>query len=297
MRLLLLLTLLGLGSCAAVEPGLEKKPVRLLDPKLTEASGLAMSRHDSKLLWLINDSGSAATILLADTQGAARGFLNLRGVKNTDWEDLAVFTLKGKPYLLIADTGDNGARRDQVVLHFIAEPKSTSQDSPLELSLNPDWSIRFRYEDGSRDCEGVAVDSQNQSILLVTKRDKTPSIYQIPLRKPVKGEVLTAKRLGPLAKLADPKGSMFHPYANQPTALDISADGRMAAVLTYRGVYLFRRTANESWTEAFAKDPETLGAHGLPQAEALAFSTDGRKLYVTSEGRKPRLVVMAVGSF
>jgi len=278
MRLLLSLSLfiLSLASCAALETENPEKPVRLGDPMLTEASGLAFSRHDPKLLWVINDSGATASAHLTDTQGTPRGLLHLQGVENTDWEDLAALTLDSKPYLLIA------------------EPTPPSPGASQGLNLAPDWSINFRYEDGPRDCEGVAVDSNNQSILLISKREKQPVIYQLPLRKPNAGEVFTAKRLGPLATLPLPAKTLPHPYASQPTGLDVSADGKLAAVLTYRGVYLFRRSAKESWAQAFAKAPEILGAHGLSQAEALAFSPHARTIFVTSEGKRPRLISMPV---
>lgn len=294
MRLLFSLFILSLASCAALEPKTAEKPIRLRDPQLTEASGLAVSRHDSNLLWVINDSGAAPMVHLTDTQGSDRGFMILQGVKNTDWEDLAAFTFDGKPFLLIADTGDNEARRDQVTLHIIAEPKPSSPDAPLGLSLHPDWSIPFCYEDGPRDCESVAVDSNSQSIFLISKREKQPAVYQLPLLKPQAGEVFTAKQIGRLARLPLPPKTLPHPYASQPTGFDISANGKLAAVLTYRGVYLFRRSPKESWAQAFAKAPEILGAHGLSQAEALAFSPDSRAIFVTSEGKRPRLVSMVV---
>jgi hypothetical protein len=290
MRLILSLFILSLASCAALETGTPEKPVRLSDPMLTEASGLAFSLHDPDLLWLINDSGATATVHLTDTQGTSRGLLHLKGAKNIDWEDLATFTFDGKPYLLIADCGDNEARRQQVTLHLIAEPTPPSPGKSIGLNLKPDWSINYRYEDGPRDCEGVAVDSNSQSILLLSKRENPPAIYQLPLRKPKPGEVLTAKRLGPLAPLPLPPKTRPHPYATQPTALDISADGKLAAVLTNRGVYLFRRSPKESWAQTFAKAPEILGAHGLSQAEALAFTPDSKNILVTSEGKRPRLV-------
>ncbi|MEP4077685.1 hypothetical protein [Haloferula sp.] len=293
MRPLFILTLLSLGSCTALESAPEENPVRLRDHQLTEASGIAVSHRNPNHLWLINDSGSAATAHLADTKGMARGFLHLKGVKNTDWEDLATFKLDGKPYLLVADTGDNEARRAEVKLHFIAEPRPISPDSSLGLGLKPDWTLRFRYEDGPRDCEAVAVNPTSNSILLITKRGKQPAVYQLPLLKD-SNKTLTAKRIAPLAKLNLPPKTRRHPFASQPTGLDISADGKCAAVVTYRGVYLFRRSAKESWAQAFTKAPEILGAHGLSQAEALAFSPDGRLIYVTSEGKRPRLVTMPV---
>ncbi|MFK7851699.1 MAG: hypothetical protein AB8D78_12040 [Akkermansiaceae bacterium] len=272
----------------------DAEPVRISDPRITEASGFTSSKRFENCFWLINDSGGAPSLYLVDEQGDSRGTLTLKGIKNRDWEDLASFTKEGKSYLLIPDVGDNGAKRDQVILHVIAEPKDESSDEILELTATPDWSIRFQYEDGPRDCEGVAVDTQNQSIFLISKRDKQPAIYQLPLRRPEPKEVLIAKRVALLADLPLPPRTLPHPFASQPTGFDISPDGRHACVLTYRGVYLFSRSGNEPWPIALKRAPNILGAHGLPQAEAIGFSADGKTILVTSEGRKPKVMKFAI---
>ena len=55
--------------------------------------------------------------------------------------------------------------------------------------------------------------------------------------------------------------------------------------MTYYGVFLFPRQPNESWAEAFAKPPAMLEPHLLPQAESVAFSKDGKRIWVISEGK------------
>jgi hypothetical protein len=72
--------------------------------------------------------------------------------------------------------------------------------------------------------------------------------------------------------------------------MDISADGRMAAVVTYAGVFLFPRGEGESWATAFARDPQVLDSHQARQAEAIAFSRDGKVIRVTAEGLKAPVV-------
>jgi hypothetical protein len=79
-------------------------------------------------------------------------------------------------------------------------------------------------------------------------------------------------------------------YRAQPTGLDFSPDGTIAAMLTYGDVWLFRRRAGQSWAEAFASEPQRLPPHGLMQAEAVCFSRDGHALYVSSEGRAAPLL-------
>ena len=78
-----------------------------------------------------------------------------------------------------------------------------------------------------------------------------------PLDKALAEEEFTAAFLGevpgfrPPTKtdiLSNPKRGM---WVSQPTGMDISPDGRMAAVITYRSLYLFRRAEGETWLDAF----------------------------------------------
>jgi hypothetical protein len=90
-----------------------------------------------------------------------------------------------------------------------------------------------------------------------------------------------ARKIGTTATKAP--GIVSIAFANQPTGLDISSCNRMAAIVTYYGVFLFRRVEKDTWADAFGKNPEHLGAHGLQQAEAVAFSRDGKSIFAVSE--------------
>jgi hypothetical protein len=95
--------------------------------------------------------------------------------------------------------------------------------------------------------------------------------------------------VGPVPELAGKSAidSLFKHVAGKraawPTGLDITADGRMAVVLTYSCPVIFVRAGNESWPDAFKREPTRLLFQGLPQAEGVCFSTDGRSIYVVSE--------------
>ncbi|BCX47320.1 PE-PGRS family protein [Haloferula helveola] len=272
------------------------EPVRFQDPALGEASGLAVSPTSPGFLWLVNDSGSPANLHLASNNGAARGTLKLEGVRNIDWEDLASFTWNGRAWLLVADVGDNQGQRETVMLHLVAEPKLPPAGDQLEATAAPEWTLRFRYEDGPRDCESVSVDPAGEAIYLLSKRDPTPRLYRLPLRKPEDGMIATAEFVTEAVSPPRPKGALPHPFGGQPTAMDFSSDGEMAAILTYQAAYLLRRGSAESWADVFRRKPVVLGTHGLPQAEALAFTPDGHQLLVTSEGVGSKLVTLEVPS-
>lgn len=288
LRSILWLTLAILTSCSAQVPG---KPVltRITDPLLRETSGLASSPGNPGFLWAINDSGADARVHLMTAEGEARGSITLKAIQNRDWEDMTSFRLEGRNYLLIADVGDNAAKRKSVKIHLIEEPDLPGRGKAIDAEVVPVRTINFRYEDGPRDCESVAVDTASSSIFLLTKRDKPPVLYQLPLEPKGHPNEAVARRLGETSKIPLPKNSLPHPHGSQPTSMDFSPDGKWAALLTYRGVFIIQRSQGESWLETFQKKATPLGAHALPQAEALGFDASGRFIYVTSEGSNPEL--------
>ena len=268
------------AATLAAEPAFVVKPgdAKLTSPAVTEASGLAASPSAEGFLWMVNDSGGTPEIHLAQTDGTPRGAVTVSDVVNKDWEDLAAFTFNGKPHLLIADTGDNGSARETCNLYIVREPKLPAEGETLSGKAPILWQITFTYEDGPRDCESVAVDAENAKIILISKRTDPPGIYELPL-KPAKNAI--ARKIG--ATETKTPGIVSVPFANQPTGLDFSADHRKAVIVTYLSVFLFQREEKESWADAFAKNPEVLAPHKLAQAEAVAFSRDGKSIFTVSE--------------
>jgi hypothetical protein len=269
------------GSTAA-EFQLTDQKARIQSPSVKEASGLAVSPKDDDFLWTVNDSGGSAEIHLLNTDGADRGKVRITNAANIDWEDVASFTLDGKSYLLIADTGDNNAARKSCSVYILREPKLPADGKKLMGGVTADWRIDFRYEGGPRDCEGVAVDAVRGKIILVSKRTNPPEVYELPLRAPAKFGVLVASRI---AQSVDIGAGSFIPFANQPVGLDISQDRSLAGIVTYSGVFLFPRKPEESWAEAFSRKPAALAPHGIGQVESVAFTKDGKRIYVIAEGK------------
>lgn len=272
-----------LSDSAAAEylPVAERPHIQ--SPAITEASGLAISSANPEFMWIINDSGGTPDVHLAGTDGTDRGKVTLADTRNIDWEDLAPFTLGGKNYLLVADTGDNGSKRESCTLHILGEPALPADGEKLAGTVVPAWRIQFCYEGGPRDCEAVAVDAKAGNIILISKRTEPPEVYQLPLRPPDGSGLPIARRIG-RTEVKSPLDSLV-PFRNQATGLGIAADNSLAAVVTYYGVFLFPRKPAESWAAAFAKPPVALQPHLLGKAESVAFSKDGKTIYALSEGR------------
>ena len=259
---------------------LAQDPPKLASPAINEASGLAVSSMSDSFFWIINDSGGKPEIFLCNTDGTSRGAITIKGAKNRDWEDLSSFTVDGKPFLLVADTGDNQSQRDSVTLLIINEPSLPRVGQSVAGEVAVSWKIDFTFEYGPRDCEAVAVDQKNEKIVLISKRTNPPQVYELPLR-PGRGTQV-AKKIGTARTIAP--ALSFIPFRNQPTGLDISSDGSTAAVVTYYGVFLFSRKDGREWHDAFAEEPQRIGSHSLAQAESVAFTKDGQVIFAVSEG-------------
>lgn len=292
LRSLLAATMLALAGCGASPPPFAQLSGLILAPQLDEISGMAASRAHDDTLWVVNDGGNAAELHAIGPRGGLKATLHVAGVANTDWEDLAAFDLDGRHYLLIADTGDNGGLRRTLQLHVVEEP-----DSLADGTVRPAWSIVFRWPDGPRDSEAVAVDAARNEILLISKRRQPPEVWSLPLRPRHRG-LLVARRLGHLAGVPLPDAEALREDAHaarirgQVTSADLSPDARTLAVLTYRHVLLYRRPGRASWASALAEPPEVHELPWLPQAEALSWSATGHALFATGEHRPAPLLYL-----
>ena len=290
----LLFLLAWLTSCALTnkqEIATSKFTVGFItNDTINEASGLAVSRANENVLWINNDSSDQAAIYAVNTQGKHLATLTILGIENYDWEDLATLSYKGTHYIVIADTGDNDAEGTNYQLHFIKEPKLSQKLDTLErLTTKPQWTINFAYEDAPRDCESVAIDPINEQILLLSKREVPNQLFTLPLKQQKNTHLMMAHRLGEIPSFPVPLKPRLGAfdilnYSSMPTAMDISTDGSMVAVLTYSSAYLYLRQAGETWLATFSKEPKRIDFPTLSQGEAIGFDPSGEHIYITSEG-------------
>ena len=256
------------------------------DSRLAEISGLVASRRAADRYWVHNDSGRTAELFAIDASGALVARVAIDGLKKpVDWEDIASFEHDGKAYLAIGDIGDNGGVRERVEIFVIEEPDlaGASAAAPVERRAAIAWRRPFRYPDAPHDAEALAIDAASGDALVVTKRTQPPTLWRVPLAG---DDVAVAVKLGPMRVPADdapepPTDLRVRP--RQPTGLAIDRAGTLAAVLTYRAVWVYARSPDQSWAQAFAGEPQVLPVAGVPQAEAIGFDASGRHLYVTGE--------------
>ena len=278
-----LLVLLAIPACAY----LRTQPASALHAELDELSGLTRSLATDDWLWAHNDSGDRPRMFRLGLDGSDGGIVDVPNALAIDWEDIAAFRWQGQPALLIGDIGDNNAQRSAVTLYAVTDPGANGTNATLL------WSLHFRYADGARDAEGLAVDPVTGEILILSKRQRPPIIYRLPMPQaaPASGAIHTAIRVGPVQHLPKPTAAdladdpAYGALRDWPTALDISPDGRFAVVTTYKDAYRYQRHEREDWAAAFGRVPQTIPLPQWRQTEAGAITTDGLRFCAGSEQR------------
>jgi hypothetical protein len=251
--------------------GQGRKIADLASKVINESSGLACGRANKDTFWTHNDSGGKPQIYAFGLKGEELATVSLSGAQVQDWEDMASFSHSGRHYLLIADIGDNDAKRESCTIYVVPEPKLHGGKKPMGASATPVQTIQFRYEDGPHNCESVAVDPQTRTVYLVSKvAESGCKVYSLPLPEQKRGKIAVAKAVADL-------------NISTTTAMDISPDGLRAIVLTYGDGFEFVRGPKETWGQGFSRPPRQIKMPSRVVGESVCYGPDGKTLYLTSE--------------
>lgn len=246
-----------------------RKMAQLTEEKLGEVSGLAASASNPGFLWAHNDSGNPAVVYLVDEKLNIRLSCRLKGVKNRDWEDIAVGPGPDpeRRYLYVADIGDNNARHDVKYIYRFEEP--ALREGTTEITISSFDIIAFRLADGKKDTEAIMVHPRTKNIYVVSKREKPVYLYE--LTYPFSGDkaILTAEKIAPLP-------------LTQIVSAGISADGQEVLMKNYDNIYYWT-IDDKPLAEVLKQKPERLKYTEEPQGEAITFNRDGSGFYTLSE--------------
>ncbi len=242
--------------------------VALQSAAINESSGLAASHRRANRFWTHNDSGGQPRVFAVDSQGRVTGVWKLPSAQAVDWEDMASFTLDGRARLIVADVGDNDAKRSEVQLYLFDEPDPDQTGVVKRVQ-----TLRVRLPGGACDCEAVAVDPISKEIWLATKhRLPICKLLVVPLGGADSKPVIEARHVA----------TLFIPMV---TAMDISKDSSRLVLANYFDAFVYRNTAEASaWQAVLQSKPQHYVLPSLKQIEAIAFDAELR-LWVTSEGR------------
>lgn len=232
---------------------------RITDLRVAESSGLAVSREHDDLAYTVNDSGHAPVVYAFEvSSGEVVGLTTLRHDTFTLLDPEALALRDGT--LWVADTGDNGRRRDDVALYALDEP------GPGNHTARPK-RYPVRYEDGPQDVEAIATAPGGGTILLLSKEPAGGRVYELPNRLEEGRENVATRteRVTPA-------------FTTDATAAD---DGHHVLVRNY----LFAQVRDADTWDLVRTDV-------LPQqplGETIAIEASGTSYLVGSEGARSQL--------
>lgn len=266
-------------------PAVSATPVLLAtleDRAVTESSGVVASRRNPGLFWTHNDSGDGPFVYAFDRAGRSRGTFRVEGAQARDWEDIAAGPgpSQGLSYLYAGDIGDNGARREYVVVYRFPEPEIKEGDAAggnaAPRATAPAEAIRLKYPDGAHNAEALLVHPQSGDLYVVTKATEGAGVYKL-------AAPFSSEGVNTLARIATLHGPNF--FGLLVTGGDISPDGRRVALCNYaQGYELTLPEGSKNFDDVWRQEPATVPLGERWQGEAVCYRLDGAALLATSEG-------------
>lgn len=249
---------------------------RFHSPRVTESSGVAVSRAHPGVLWTHNDSGDGPYLYATDLRGSDRGAVRVSGARAVDWEDIALGPCPAGSgdCLYIGDTGDNLERRNSVAVYAVAEPNPPMTAADTQRVTAAALTLKLRYPDGSHDVEALYVSPRDTAVYLVSKgRGGTVRLYRAGRETWNANHPVTAELVQTLPIVPDRSSGRL------VTGAAIRPAGDLVAIRTYTEIYFFIPGPGGRLTPSGA--PCALG--GLErEGEAIDFRDDST-LVLTSE--------------
>jgi hypothetical protein len=266
--------------------------LRLADPRITEASGIAAGLASPGMFYVQNDSGDASRFFAIDKRtGKTAATVVVAGARNVDWEDIAVAPdAAGTPSVWLADIGDNDAARHSVEVYRVAEPHLDAADRGRTIRLPVAQEWRLRYPTGPTDAEGLAV-APDGTGYVVTKSIGNAAVYELPPH--ARGDrPQVMQRIGSITfhptGTANPFGLAGQLIA---TGATISANGSAFVVRTYSDAWVWRLGA-DGLGAALRNKPAVVALPRQQQGEGVAVV--GSRLVVDSEGARSPVFAIAL---
>jgi hypothetical protein len=249
-------------------------PLYAFPKKLNEVSGITYI-PESKLLWVIEDSGNANKIYGLNPKGKLEKSITIQNAENIDWEEL---TKDKEGNLYIGDFGNNENKREDLCIYKIAK------DSLLKSTTNASYKVSFEYPEQKKfppkkknllyDVESF-FEFKNNFYLFTKNRsskfDGTTFLYKVPNR----AGSHQAKLLGEFKT-----GGSFE--NNAITSATISPDASKVLLLCHGKVWLFQNFTSDNFLSGEVSE---FKLNHFSQKEAICF-TDNSTLLIADEKDK-----------
>jgi hypothetical protein len=250
------------------------------DGTLNEISGIAASRRNPRIVWMVEDSGSAAVVHAVNDEARLVATFGVGGAA-LDYEDMAIGPgpMAGVDYLYIADIGDNDGSRSSIVIYRAPEPE-VGWDQPFVTSaLERVEPLPMTYPPGDIDnAEAIFVDPDTADLYLITRNGFTKPNTIFRLTAPQTPAVTrTLERLGMI-------------YAGDGTDIAVSSaaisrDGRHIAIRALRAINFWNRPAGMSIVETILRTTPCDASLGEEEkGESITFAPAGDGYFTISEG-------------
>lgn len=263
---------------------------------IDEASGIAISKQFPNRLYHNNDSGDGPNFYITDMKGADTQTVSVTGFTPQDVEDIALGKCGRHTCLYLGDIGDNLSQRKTVTIVLVRERKT------YPASVAPVRVVTARYPDFPHNAESLAVDADGNVFVITKPMDwsqRRAGVAQV--------FELTAKQIragGSEPQVFTEVADIDMPYllfqwgalGRIATALDIAPDGKSFLVLTYQVAMEVEHPLGKDLPPSHAwvpgKDYRVTPIAKLPQAEAIAYTPDGKSfLYTTESQGKPTVPI------
>lgn len=261
--LLALLVVVLVSSLVGRAEGATAEPVvvsHIDDPRIQEASGLAISPDHEDLAYTINDSNNSPTVYAVQiSTGSVVGTTTVSGGTLLDTEAIGI---DGDGVLWIADTGDNRERRTDAALYAIPEPgpgahRTTARRYPIT------------YENGPANVEALLIDPSTGAKSLVSKSLLgNGTVYALP-------RTLSDRSANRATVVNQEAPSLV-------TDGTTTADGRFALLRSYTAAYVVDIA---TWRSVSSEQLPS-----QPQGESIAIEQQGRSFLIGSEGERSALI-------
>lgn len=247
--------------------------VAKLPKKLDENSGMVHVQDST--VWFIEDSGNANKLFQTNFQGKITRDLEVKGVKNIDWEDL---TKDGQNNVYIGDFGNNNGKRKNMVIYKVPNPEIEPGDKidAEKIIFQYPTVIPGMARNESTRFDVEALFYKNEHLFLITKNrserfDGKAMIFKIPAHK---GQFI-AEFIGEFKTCNKEKSCKV-------TGATISSDAKKVVLLGNGKLWVFSDFQGDDFSKG---NMETIDLKVNTQLEALSFLNDSVLLISDEEKR------------
>ena len=181
-------------------------------------------------------------------------------------------------YIYIGNIGDNKSIFTNKYIYRCKEPSLNSNEEKMTQIIYDCETINFQYEDGNRDAEILMIDPVTKDIIIISKREESVHIYNLPYPQNTKIKI-TANLIG----VKDFYPDIVNEDLEMMTGGDISNNGEEILLKSYLDIFQFRRNNDDSIIESLNNEMKLV--HYIPevQGEAVCWHPEGFGYFTISE--------------